>query len=417
MSTIKREDGLQLVISPYREILNIERTGVLKRKIRLLARQHGLNIRIFKHFDGRLEVVFSRDSGFLLGETVWNYLHKPNNLILCEALSERRTALLVVIRDGVVFMDAKVSFTELTDEFASLSTTEKKYDIYVYGDVPLKKTSEGNEYVFDDKLVNSFTILEEPLLNKLPVYEIVQLQPLELALTSPLLGKSRVLPIVVLIVFFIGIMIGWHFVEVMLKAPVMKKFTKQEVPVDPYLQYYSGLMTPSPREQINEIFSMTRFLYSLPPGWNIDKISYNGSSYSMQAIRSNGSIGQIRDWAKANNIPFSFSSGNLPVNIPSNLKNRPKPNYIYPMDDLMTMLMDEMNIFLRGKGSISFSGITNRGSYKDSALSIKFNNASLGTLMIIGSELDKFPASISAINLSIKDNSFSGDISFKVFGD
>jgi hypothetical protein len=415
MATLRRDDGVQFIIRPYREIFSPDRTSILKRRITNLAHKQGENVRVSKLDDGRLGVACSREPGFLLGETVWIYLNKPANLIYCEALAdERRQALLVVIKNGVVFLDAKVSFTNLIDEFISLSINNDKYDIYVYGDVPLAETEEGGRYAFDAKNVTSFNKLDEPLLPKLPIYEETQLQPLGLALTSPYLGKSKLWPIILGSILVIVIVMAWHIYKAVPEVPTIK--LPRAVPmIAPYEQYYKALETPAPQDQIAGMIIVTQMAHNFP-GWKLNNISYDGTNYILQFTINGGSIVQAQAWAKQNNVDLELQENGVTLTIPSNLKNRSQFKVIYPLEQVIGLLVDNINRILAGK-NVTFSDITTHDHYKEATVTINFSNTYPGMLTLVGEALDKLPVAITAINLKPGKNLFSGTITLKVLGD
>jgi hypothetical protein len=417
MATLKRDDGVQFIIRPYRELFSPGRTSVLKHKIRNLAHKQGLNVRVFKLDDGRLEAAYSHEPGFLLGETVWIYLNKPANLIYCEALAdERRQALLVVVRNGAVFSDAKVPFANLIEEFQSLSINNDKYDIYVYGDVPLGETEEGGKYAFDAKYVNSFTKLDEPLLAKLMIYEEAQLQPLELALKSPCLGKSKIPRIILASIFIIIIIIAWHVYKNIPEeiSPEMRLPVAAPI-IQPYEGYYKALETPAPQDQIVNIILITQIAHNFP-GWKLNSVSYDGINYALQFSLEGGSIIQAQDWARKNNIDLEMQGDNITLTIPSQLKNRSQFKSIYPIEQVIGLLVDDINRVLAGK-NVTFSDITTNENYKEANVTINFSSTYPGMLVLVGAELSKLPVTITAINLTVDKNLFTGSFTLKVLGD
>lgn len=416
MATLRRDDGLQFIIRPYRELFSPDRASVLKRKIRTISQKQGENARVFKLDDGNLVVAFSYDTGFLLGETIWTYLNKPANLIYCEALPERRQALIVVVKNGAVFLDAKVSFTSLIDEFIALSINDDKYDIFVYGDVPLGETEAGGKYAFAARNVNSFNKLDEPLLTKLPVYEEAQLQPLDLALTSPHLGKSKVVPIIIGCAIILAIFIAWRIYKA---APeeIISDITlaKPEAIVMPYEQYYQALTTPAPQDQIVKMILLTQITHNFP-GWKLNTMTYDGVNYTFQFASNGGSIVQAQAWAKINNIDMKLQADSVTLTIPANLKNRPKFKIIYPLNEVMGVLIDGINRILTGK-NVTFSDVITQGQYKEATVTINFSNTFPGMLILVGEELGRLPVTITAINMTSEKNLFSGTITLRVLGD
>ncbi len=416
MATIRRDDGLQFIIRPYRELLESGKTSILKRKIRILSQKYGENVRIFKQDKDRFEAVFSRDSGFLLGETIWIYLNKLRYLIYCEALPEPRQALLVVVRDGIVFLDNKMSFTALIDELISLSIFDEKFDIYTYGDVPLGRSNEHGKFAFTDRNVNSFKVLEEPLLSKLTVYEEAQLQPLKLALTSPCLGKSKFVPIIIAAAIIIAIFIACHLYRSTPHIALADiNLVDLKPPVNPYLQYYQALATPQPQQQLIEFALMTRSAYTLP-GWKIDNVSYNDNHYTIQLSSTGGSIASVQSWSELNNIDMNLQAEGITLSTASLLKNRSQFTTIYPIQQVLGLLIDDISRIFPSK-DVTFSDITNYQRYKETNVTVNFSKIDPGVLILMGQEIDELPVAIDTINITPQNGLFSGNITLKVLGD
>jgi hypothetical protein len=420
MPILRRDDGSQFIIHPYREILKVERNRTLKRKIRMLAREYGNNLRIFQTTDpNKIEVVLSRDFGFLLGETVRNYFNKPSNLIYCEALFERNVALMVIVKDGLILLDSRLTYSEVIEELASLGSAMQKYDIYVYGDVPLGTNKEGDKYfVLEDQVVKSFNTLNESVLMHLSMDREVQLQPLELALTSPYLGTSKFGSIIAGIFFIIIFFIGWQVYKSFLAEPIKRQVEAVKRAENPFLNFYLSLSKPYPKEQLIEFASMEKLVMSLPPGWGCKEINFDGNTYNIEIVSEGGSMTMLRDWMKKRNFAFSFNMTSMPITVPSKLKARPSSKVIYHLDDVLTILIDEINTVLTGMGNVKFEGMDNKGSYKEARITIHVDNVFVGVLFLIGNELNKMPASIDSIKMVVADNSlYTGDIKIKVFGD
>src|SRR5579871_5629462 len=142
MPILKRDDGAQFAIHTYRELLEPIKTSLLKTEVRMLAQNHGEYVRLFKQPNGQIEAVFSRDPGYLLGEALSEYFGKPNDLIYCEALPEGQYAIVVVIRSGVIYLDSRIPIVSIADEFTALVTGNNRYQIYIYGNIPLSEMKE-----------------------------------------------------------------------------------------------------------------------------------------------------------------------------------------------------------------------------------------------------------------------------------
>lgn len=420
MPILRRDDGLQFITHPYREVLNVERVGVLKKKIRMLANEYGGNLCIFQTPDRNLEIVFSRDSGLLVGESVWNYFKRPNNLIYCEELFERSRVLVVIVKNGVVLIDASISHFEVMEELASLDTVNQKYDIYVYGNVPLVKSKaevESEGFALEDQCVRSFNKLDESLFMKLPAYDEARLQPLELALNSPYLGKSGVTPMVIGMFAIAAIFAGRHIYKAFLVQPIREQIAAVQRSEDPFLGFYSSLTRPYPEDQLIEFASMEKLLMSLPPGWESGKISFDGNKYDMEVLFAGGSMAMIRDWMQKNHFDFSFATDKMAITVMSKLQPRPSVKIIYSLDDALTVLIDKTNVILGENGKVGYGGMVDNGSYHEAIINIHVDNVFVGVLFMIGGELNKLPATIYAMDMKVTDGLYTGDIKIKVFGD
>ena len=113
MPQILRHDGVPFVVYTYRELVTAKKYSLLKRELEMLGREHGDNARFYVYPDGDLEAIFSKDAGYLLGENIWQHFGNPADLIYCEALADGENALLVIVKQGSVYLDAQLPLTNL----------------------------------------------------------------------------------------------------------------------------------------------------------------------------------------------------------------------------------------------------------------------------------------------------------------
>ena len=265
MPILKREDGVNFVLQPYRETLAIRNTSLLRKEIRYLAEQYGENIRLFKRKGDEYEAVFSQESGVLLGETVWHYFKEAPELIYCEVLNTPEPqVLLVIVRDGKVYLDTKMSPEALFDEMASLLVeTKGRYDVYTYGDLP---------NVFADAAVKSLKKLPEPLFPKLPTNQTFQLLTIDQALDEHGLGIKRRSSLIAVTVICLAILaLLWWYVHAR---------ETETVYLNPYEQYELALQTPDPASQIRALLEGIEKVNTLT-GWTADTVNYNGQTATM----------------------------------------------------------------------------------------------------------------------------------------
>ena len=107
VATIAREDNIVFAIHVYRASLPLQRRGLMLSRIRSMAVQHGQFVRVRRR-DRELDLVMSRDNGFLLGESVHEYFGRPKHMLYCEALPGGRQVMLVVVRDGRIVRDTQL---------------------------------------------------------------------------------------------------------------------------------------------------------------------------------------------------------------------------------------------------------------------------------------------------------------------
>lgn len=411
MPTLRRDDGIQFVIQSYRELLTGKGTGALKRKIRSLAIKHGEFVRLFKQDAGKFDAVFSREAGYLLGETVWHHFGKPMNMIFCEALPEKQQALLVVIRSGSVYLDTKTSYANLLDEFASLALSNEKYVIYVYGDVPLSDQKTNDNFAFDHAQVESFTHLVEPIFHKLVADPALQLQPLELALTSSYLNKPLTKPIIIGIALLFAIIVWAHFSS----APIQTSGPTKLIPlVDPYGSFNEALTTPSPDDLLTELNTITTLMYTLP-GWQITDLTYKDNMFTVSLQRTGGQAIELQSWINLHRVNGQITNTGVILKFNVKSPNRSIPRLIYNSTQLLPLVIDQLSSVIT-RESITTGSTSQTGATKYTAATINFTDFSPTILDLVGKILGKFPIQVVSITIKMQNNLLSGNIQLNVWG-
>lgn len=411
MPTIRRDDGVQFVIQSYREQFSSNKISALKREIRLLAKNHGEYIRCYRQPTGQMEVVFSREPGYLLGETVWNYFKKPLDMIYCEALPDKQHALLVIVRSGNVYLDTKALFTSLIDEFIALAMNQEQYVIYVYGEVPLHDRKIEGAFVFDTNRVKEFNRLTDPVFPKLELYTIYQLQPLELALTSSEFARPIIWPVIFLSVGILGVILVWHYLETSTKV----RQVNEVIAKSPYEDYSAALATPSPKYLIQELISVIDKTYALP-GWRFTDIDYSNDQYKVIMEAVGGESRYLKNWASSNNFSANLSEKSATISIASKIPNRQPPKYIYRLNFAKEKLIKKIAPVIT-KNQIIVGATTNEGNIFSMKMTINFNEISPTILSLIGNLLAGYPLQLLSISIDAKDNLLTGNIQLILWGD
>lgn len=417
MSLLNRPDGVQFVVQPYRERIAIGKRAVMVQRIRLLSEQHGQYVLLSPLGKDAIEAVFSKESGYLLGETVWHYFEKPAYLIFCERLTkETNQVLLVVIRANEVYLDTVVDNDKLRAELLPLMTMQETFQVLTCGEVTLKPVESPGGFTLPKNLINSFAEIKEPVFKNLPILASAQLLTLMLAIKSPLLG-SRISPTMIALGSAAVLAVVWWVYTV--HPPTHQKVVMTQVvaqkPDLSYVDFYAAMKSPAPEQQLDELAQTIQIFYGLP-GWQAANIRYEGSTYRIQMSRLGGSLQWLTKWAAAQNYALNLSASGAEIGIASQLQERPRPKALYPLAQVMASLVDQLDkIFPNQAVSISDPKIL--GQTKSRTITINFADASPDTLMLIGNTLGaSLPLSISAMNVTVRSGLLNGSVQLSVWG-
>lgn len=407
MSILTREDGVQFVMQAYRELLTYKKKSVVSQRVRSIAEQQGQFVRILKKEAGQYEAVFSRDSGYLLGESVKHYFNEAQNLIFCESLSHGTDILVVVVRAGSVYLDALVPVKNLSYELTPLLTKEQTYQVVISGNVPLKE----NGLNLPAELFSSFETLDEPLFSRLPTLKNLQLLPLPLALKAEHLTRQPI-PIVLFIILVLLLITGvWSFFP---KQSAQEQPKIAQIQTNPYNAFYQALSTPAPDKQLTELASTITKLYTLP-GWTATKVSFNGVQYQIAVLSDGGTLRGLNTWAKENQFDYHLTSKEAELTIKSTLHARRKPHAIYPSKPIINLLVDQLDILLQGK-HIVLTKISQHGKAQETMMTIMLKGVAPQLLVMIGQELKGLPLAINDIHFTVTPGALNGTINLSVWG-
>lgn len=413
MPILKRDDGIQFAIHAYRELLEPHKISVLRNEIRMLAQNHGEYVRLFKQPAGQIEAVFSRDPGFLLGEAIWQHFNKPSDLIYCEALPEGHFAIVVVVRGGSVYLDTKIPYSNIPDEFASLITGSNRYDIYIYGDVPVSQAKERGKFSFEPAQVKSFTRLEQSVFKNLVVDENLQLQPLEFALSAQKIGKKFPFAWVFGLIAFFGLIWWLHSYFSAPKVTTAPAEATQQ-PVDPFAGYKTALNTPAPEKQIAEFASSITTTY-LIPGWETTGVTFAGGTYTIRVNSIGGPIAALNQWADNHGMNMSIDSQGATLTMTSNLQNRDIPTTIYPFRQVLYTAIDRIDQVLTVP-SVTLGAQTSTPSYQSMPITVQFTDISPSVLTLIGRQLSNLPIQLNSAQVTISQGLLSGSLQLTILG-
>jgi hypothetical protein len=413
MPYITRDDGERFVIPSYRDVLSATRKNLLKKEIIILSQSYGEYITLQRKGANQYEVAFSPDSGYLLGESVWQYFKRPLDMVYCEAIPNTTEALLVIVKSGSVYLDGQFPIESIPEELIVFKTQKNNFDIYVYGETPLAESAEVGKFNFDEASVKSFTILDKPIFATLPLYKAFQLQLVEPVLKAHNIG---VYPVKQVLAAFVFLGLGW-----MLWSMFTEEKPEEQQPIvaaehpNPYQPYYDKLMSPAPTIVINGVLDAIENLYAIP-GWTVRAVNYQAGTLIAQ-LQSNGyKIQSLIAWFQADHtIKIEVKPNGIFLYKTLTFNNRPIPSAIYPLQQIVANLLDNLaNVY---PGNIMQIGdYTNVSSFLTSTLTIDITDSSPITLRLVAAQFDNLPLVLQGINFTVTNGSLSGSIKLLALG-
>lgn len=411
MIVIKRDDGVKFIAQVYREPLTVKNKRLLIQELRMLSAQHGQYVCLRRKSRQALEASFSQEPGFLLGELIWDYFGRLNNIIYCEAMSNGAHCLLVVIRHGSVYLANKLSSDQIQKELIPLLADNQVYDIYTYGDVPLRdvETFGGATFTLPKKRVSQFHYLKHPIFPQLLTAQEFELQPLPTALRSRYLRRHDVFAVVAFLFVVVFGSSFWFLATT--HSDVNATTAAHFIGSAPY---QAALTTPRPVDLLNEVARHIDQLY-LIPGWAVSKITYNDGQYAVHMLPKGGDLWYLTQWAKQHYYDFHVTSNGAALQLRSQMPRRVLPKHYASFDKATNVFIHRMEHVLTHR-AIHVHESHKHGAMREIRVTLDVEQLSPDLLDLVGQELDDLPISLSAIDLRITDGLIEGKIDLSLWG-
>lgn len=410
MPYITREDGEHFVIPSYRDVLAAKQKTTLKKEILLLSQSYGDYITLQRKSPAQYEIAFSPDPGYLLGESVWNYFKSPLEMIYCEAIPNTTEAILVIVKGGSVYLDGSFPIESISEELVIFLTQQNNFEIYIYGDVPISKTAEPGKFSFEESSVKSFKVLDEPVFPTLPLLKIYQLQLVDVVLKEHGIGVFPIRQVVIGVLVLVLLWFGYSYLTKPAKVSVKAK----PPPVNPYLGYNELLITPAPDEEILQVLNTVNTLLTMP-GWLPENINYLKGTLTTTARSSGSKIQDLFYWAKQNNVKVNIEPQGVFLTIKVPVNNRPVPTKIYPLDEVVANIVDNLSTIYPGN-HVTLGQFQKKGDYTQVTMTINFSNISPLVLTLIAKQLKDLPLTLQNITLSVNNGNLTGSIIMDALG-
>lgn len=412
MAFITREDGEHFVIPSYRDVLTGKSTGAIRADVMTLSQSYGEYITMQRKGQLQYEIAFSPESGYLLGETVWYKFNRPTDMIYCEAIPNTSEAILVIVKNGSVYLDGSFQIDNIPEELVIFLTQQNNFEIYVYGDVPISATSTEGKFSFDETSVKSFTVLDSPIFNSLPLIAAYHLLPVDATMKAQGIGG---LPIKTILIAMGGLVVAYLAFGYI--SPMFEEKKQKEIPmeVNPYAGYVSALNSPAPADVVNTFIQQVMVLHNIP-GWYATKLEFKGGTFSANVYTKSGNMQNLYLWSKERNFDMTIKSGAVMLVSKPKFNNRIKPKVIYPLKQVIVTLIDKLFVINPNYTTFSMSDSKASGPYGNTKISIRLVNMSPDILSFLAQQLEGMPITIDSFFVSINQGIMSGTLVINAYG-
>ncbi len=412
MAIITRKDGVKFLTQVYRERIGITNRRLLVQEIRMLSSQHGPYISIMRKIKRELEVAFGSEPGYLLGELVWDYFGRPDNLIFCEAINESAQCILVVIRNASVYLDRRLLSSEVHDELIPICADTIQYDVYTYGDVAIRDVDTFGDATFKlpKQLVAKFNHLKASIVDKLAPSPEFELKPLPTILRSRYL-RNRI-PVLIACAALSAVVGGWWYFSA--NSGALGPAVPLAQAPHQIQNYEIALSSPRPSAIFDELAKKIDQLY-LIPGWYAARITFSGDKYHVGMRSQGGDLWYLTDWAKQHYYDLRITTDGAELTLESHLQKRRLPGRYPAMQLVVGTLMTRIEHVLK-VDAIHVDSTHQRGTMQETKFTLNLKQLSPDLLDLVGQELEDLPLSLSSIDLQLKDGLIDGTVQLSVWG-
>lgn len=411
MPYITREDGEHFVIPSYRDVLSAKNKNLLKKDILLLSQNYGEYITLQRKSPIQYEVAFSPDTGYLLGESIWHNFKRPMDMIYCEAIPNTTEAILVIVKNGSVYLDGSFPVDTIPEELIIFLTQKNNFEIYVYGDVPISEIPAEGKFSFEPSSVKSFTVLDKPVFPTLPLLRIYQLQLVDQVLKAQGIGvfPTRQILLGAIVLGLIYMLYSYITSRKPEERPVI--VTNEE---NPYQGFLLALTSPAPNDEMNKFVDQLTLLFTMP-GWSPVQVEYSKGNLTSSVTSDGGRIENLTQWTGANGGKLDIKQDGIFVTLPVKVPNRPAPTKIYSLRETIGRFIDNLAGVYPGN-HMDVSQIVSRGNYTDMTFSINVTNATPAILRLIANQFQDLPFALIKISLTVANGFLSGTITIEALG-
>ncbi|MCL9780655.1 hypothetical protein M9194_04290 [Vibrio sp. S4M6] len=392
--------------------LDLSNEDINTKSINQMARGNRNHGRFYCVNEKEKQLVFTKEKGFLLAESIAEYKQHPHKFMYIEKNEDTYT--LVSIYNGNVFFDG-----ELDQESQIIGQIEILENL---DEIPMTISIFGIEdvsFIDVDSHTISIDVLDSSICSSLKGNKLYLSQdPAERNKRKRvilLLFITVVLSIVVCVIFYL------HMKKVEREQELMRQNMKK---VDIYQAYKSAMDDYSATYIITNLSKeFTQLNSQIHSAWSIGRIQYQGHKFifSVMPKKSDSvqismllhcvkSLGGVLSW---NQSDFG-KSGAVITFSPNHKEKKHKLYYITPIKPQVIHYFQSMQMLLKGKITDSNYITRKLSSYKNVEIDTSFNDLSLNVLNYMITNLDHYPAKISSLDITPNNDNGSNYINFNV---
>lgn len=426
MPYITREDGEHFVIPAYRDVLAYPNKAQLKKDILGLSEKYGQYVTLQKK-GTKFEAAFSPDPGYLLGESVWLHFKRPLDMVYCEAVPNKAEAILVVVKEGSIYLDGQFPLDGIAEELIAFITQQNQFAIYTYGDVPISQEPEMGKFSFEPSAIRSFEVLSEPAFPQIKPNKLYQLRLVDVVLKANNIGVFPTTKLVSGVLLLLFAYMAYYLYHEYRTTVVQTFIPALPPPPNPYTDYKNAMVSPSPHDMIYACLVKASELSTMP-GWIAKEITCtNDHINAIVVTQLGGSIEVLNKWLTERGYALTISPAAIEVSQALALPNRTEPALIYPVqsamiritDDIMRLTSTQLNLKLveNKKVKPNTPGTEQTESkVQRRSMTLELENASPFYFGILADRMIDMPVVINTMKLTFEKGVMQGSITFDVLG-
>jgi hypothetical protein len=358
-------------------------------------------------------ITYNQERGYLLAESVARYFDYPENLVWCEHIGETSEGesrfAIVIIRNHRIMLDTEMLDTAVADDIViSIGGGDEIFDIYTYGDVPIKhspETAGTHDIVIEPSRTANFVTLSHSILDLIVPNRLDALSSVTKAVTNAgLVSHTWKYTLGLALLSAVGY---WLFIY----TPP----DRQVITVDNYKSYRMALQSIAPSHSLLLLANDFSRLLHLSR-WELARMSIaDGNSANFTLRSSEPDYQQAADFAKVFDSTFTVRQRDiLLTKTRSNRLARAKLDKMVSIDDLSIKLLDDLS--LHPQLTASLGEIRIAGQFHTRALNLQAQAISHADLIWLANILDGRPINLDIASFSVNGFTFSGRLNLTLYG-